>query len=648
MSPDLNGVGVTQSTGNVPAHEEVDRSKGLDHSAEAGEWAGTLRGAELVAALPQVIGQELASRISIPLDEVFTNRNWREQAQSYFVIPRDLTNGWSTDTLLGYAPVAAFVGAFLGCLTTLELTSLAIVPEIASALATALLCGQLLVVRITTRISSAFCPALYGGTFGGMTSLLWPSDTASGRSATFVLFVSLSIVCGLAFSLVAKLDARSAAPLWSGYGGRLGAIATAASFIFVGLGGLLGADASLFHGIDAGAFGVEPWAAAPELSASMAGVSATLFVLQQRRVASTGAAARIFVASAVALFGLMILHLGGPNDARTLDAFYAGCFLGMSPPERLHGWFKPALGAFVLTAVLVLVRAFLPGVGGRLGFAAFVTMAMLAALSRVTGWMTREILTRDKTAAIGNPACPRDREPQRISTPRMQAGFGLAIANASLAAPLVAGWLLHSNAATLVRLAKEVPGTPGAAGSEPVVETPARTPPQPVMAEAAAGVIKDLVPLVIFLPSVDNAGLGGLPSGSNMPTDRRSVPNGWHLSAYQFANTAIRPAPASVSGVDVIAERADPTVDRPALSIDRISKAPPAASTDAAPPSIGPSASRLAQPDGPPLPRVRPPLRRPSPPRVRRPAAAAAGSTGAPPDDCRAQKLDPRCYATGL
>jgi hypothetical protein len=633
MSPDLNGV--TQSTENVPAHEQVDRPKGLDHSAEAGEWAGTFRGAELEAALPQAIGQELASRIFRPPSDFFTNRDRREQAQSHFLVPGDRTNGRSTDTLLDYAPVAAFAGAFLGCLTTLELTTLAIVPEIASALATALLCGQLLVAGITARISSAFCPALYGGTFGGMTSLFWPSDGASGRSATLVLFVSLSIVCGLVFSLVAELDARSAAPFGSGYGGRSGAIATGASFIFVGLGRLSGADARLFHGIDASAFGVEPWAAALELSASMAGVWATLFVLRQRPVASAGAAGRVFVASAVALFGLMILYLSGPNDARTLDAFYAGCFLGMSSPERLNGWFKPALGSFVLTAVLVLVRAFLPGVGGRLGFAAFVTVGMLAALSRVTawivtGWMTREILTRDKTAAIGNHACPRNREPQDTSTLWMQTALGSAIANAGLAAPLVVGWLL--NAATADRLAEEAPGPIGATG--PVVGTPARTAPQPAMAEAAPAVVKGVIPLVIFLPSV------ALPSGSNMTNDRRSAPNGWYLSAYQFANSAIRPAPGSVSGV--ITERADPTVDRQALYIDRTSEAeaPPAASTDAAPPSIEPSTSRLAQPDWPPLPRVRPSL-----PRVRRPAAAAAGPTGAPRVDCGAQKPDPKCGA---
>jgi hypothetical protein len=65
--------------------------------------------------------------------------------------------------------------------------------------------------RDETFSGRAFFPALYGGTFGGMTSAFGLSDSASGRSATltFTLVIVLSIVCGVAFFVVAKLDARS-------------------------------------------------------------------------------------------------------------------------------------------------------------------------------------------------------------------------------------------------------------------------------------------------------------------------------------------------------------------------------------------------------------------------------------------------------
>jgi hypothetical protein len=308
--------------------------------------------------------------------------------QTVFPIPKKPTGNRSTKGLFDNAPVAAFAGAFLGCLTTLGLSALGIVPCVASALATALLCGQLLVTQTAGLFAGAFFPALYGGTFGGMTPVVWLGDGAPGHSEmlTGLLFISLSVVCGLAFFAVAKLDIRSAAPFGSGYGGRLGAIATVASFLFVELVGPLG-DVGRFNEIRASTSGVESWAAPLGFFACLGGILGTMFALRQRRVAAAGVATRIFIASVVALIGLLTLHLGNPDDAATLEAFYAGCFLGMSTPKRLRGRFQPLFGALVLTAMLVPVRALLSGVGGGLGLAAFVSAALLVALSRATAKM---------------------------------------------------------------------------------------------------------------------------------------------------------------------------------------------------------------------------------------------------------------------
>jgi hypothetical protein len=54
----------------------------------------------------------------------------------------------------------------------------------------------------------------------------------------------------------------------------------------------------------------------------------------------------------------------------------------MSTPERLRGSFQALFEAPVLSAVVVLVRTFLPGVRGGLGLAAFLTAALLVALRR--------------------------------------------------------------------------------------------------------------------------------------------------------------------------------------------------------------------------------------------------------------------------
>jgi hypothetical protein len=90
-----------------------------------------------------------------------------------------------------------------------------------------------------------------------------------------------------------------------------------ASFLFVVFGGLMGADASLFHGVGAGAFAVEPQTAAFALCGCIGGTFATLFVLRLQRVAEMEPANRIFIASAVALVGLTALHLNLPDDAHT-------------------------------------------------------------------------------------------------------------------------------------------------------------------------------------------------------------------------------------------------------------------------------------------------------------------------------------------
>jgi hypothetical protein len=310
--------------------------------------------------------------------------------------------------LLAQAPLAAFAGAFCGCLTTLDLAAFGIVPGIASALVTTLLCGLFLIIRAASVFPNAFFWALYGGSFAGMTSDI-------RGAALSVLFIALSVVCGLAFLGVAGLDRWRGAAIGSGYGGRAGAVAAVASSLFLALTGLLGTDPDRLHVVGAGALGIEPWAAGLELVACLVGTFGTVFVLRQHWLVSAEEADRVFFASVVALVGLTALHLMSPDDTRVLDAFYAGCFLGMSTPRCLKGWIEAALGALVLTPVLILVRAYLPGVGGSLGFAAFVTVALLVAMHRMTAWMARK-LTRAKQQPPSDAAAPEQvASPQRAA-----------------------------------------------------------------------------------------------------------------------------------------------------------------------------------------------------------------------------------------
>ena len=96
--------------------------------------------------------------------------------------------------------VAAFAGGFLGCFVTLELTAIGVMSSLASASTTAVLCGVFLITRTARCLSGAFFPALYGGTFGGMTSVASLTHITPSHSVT--LTVGLSSRCPLSVVLL--------------------------------------------------------------------------------------------------------------------------------------------------------------------------------------------------------------------------------------------------------------------------------------------------------------------------------------------------------------------------------------------------------------------------------------------------------------
>lgn len=284
------------------------------------------------------------------------------------------------------AAPAAFAGAFLGCLATLHLSAFGVFPEIASALVTTLLGGLLLISRSTMPLTREVVPAVYGGAFGGMTSVVWPSGIGSDHPIVLAegLFISLSIVCGLAFSAVAVFDVWSRRRFTDGYGGRSGAIATVACVVFVELAALGGADDGLFHTARAGLTDFNLGSLASIIAACLAGTMVSLLVLRRQRVAASDLAEKTFVASAIALVGLIVIRRISPTDALLSDAYYAGCFLGMSSRERLSGYIETMLGTVVLASLVIQVGIVLPGIGGGLGLAAFVTVAVLVTSKQFT------------------------------------------------------------------------------------------------------------------------------------------------------------------------------------------------------------------------------------------------------------------------
>lgn len=378
------------------------------------------------------------------------------------------------------AAAAAFAGASLGCLATLHLSAFGVVPEIASALVTTLLGGLLLISRPTTLLTRDFVPAVYGGAFGGMTSVHWPNGIGSDPvMLAGALFISLSIVCGLAFGAGAVFDVRSGHRFASGYGGRSGVIATVACVLFVPLAVFCGADDGLFHAARADLTDFNLGSLATIVAACLAGTTVSLLVLRRERVVASDLANKTFVASAIALAGLIVVRTISPADALLLDAYYAGCFLGMSSRERLKGCIEAMLGAVVLASLIIHVGIFLPGIGGGLGLAAFATVAVLAASRQLARFVLPASWSEPQLSGVRSPAGHGMTKPafegRRSSRMDLSWRPAAAIAGLAVSAAMLGGliWptLFASNesvrvAAAPMSVADEVAADPAAPQTE--------------------------------------------------------------------------------------------------------------------------------------------------------------------------------------
>ncbi|WP_456711647.1 hypothetical protein [Bradyrhizobium sp. USDA 4353] len=185
----------------------------------------------------------------------------------------------------------------------------------------------------------------------------------------------LSIFCGLLFGLFTSIEIRRRIVLLEGYGGRLGVLAAFGSLLFVTLGPSLAGQGDTLHLGHLTQFDQELDGSLAILAACLAGTFLTLFIQRLPHVADAGRAARTFVSATLAFAGMAIIQALWPDQRCLVDAYYAGCFLGMSSPQRLSGALQPIVAALTLAVVLVQASTVLPMVGGSLGLAAFIAVA---------------------------------------------------------------------------------------------------------------------------------------------------------------------------------------------------------------------------------------------------------------------------------
>jgi len=365
--------------------------------------------------------------------KAFEPRTWREQQRQLTARTESPSHILPAGRICCVA-AAAFAGAFLGCLATLCLCALGVQPAVASAMATVVLCVFLLLTGTANLLPSVFFASLYGGSFGGMTPIAAVTESVA-RSGLPVdaSFVLLAVFCGVAFCVAAVIDLRMQG-LVRDYGGRLGGLAAIASFLFIVLAPRLGADSEFFRVASIEVFD-EPGEAPLIYAACAAGMLATLFALRRLPAVSARRADRIFIAATVALIGLALLDQDRPNQRCLLDAFYAGCFLGMSSPKLLKGPYQLSVAALVLTVVLLQSSTILPAVGGSLGVAAFVTVVGLELAGRMLGVLRRTIFEERRAVLVRRPAVyPAAGSYGRAGRDRMQPAGRFQVSSGSIPA----------------------------------------------------------------------------------------------------------------------------------------------------------------------------------------------------------------------
>jgi hypothetical protein len=275
------------------------------------------------------------------------------------------------------------LGALVGCLVTLVLVHFGMLVGIASALATAGICCLLyLMPKEKRQRVGLVAPAAYGGSFAGMTNFAgFDVDIQLDRVLLVALVVGLSVVTGLAFFFVSRIDKVSATPVGHGFGGRLGTVAALATMVFVLIVSIIGpAHWSVSWG-DFGNIHLGAATLAAGLGAALVGAVGTAKLLRETFKPEAFHGTRILAASVFALTGLIVLNLLGWTGV--VATFYAACFLGMATPKILKSYWTLAWACIPLVVIVQVVTAVLPGMGGGLGLSAFLAVSFMVAVSAV-------------------------------------------------------------------------------------------------------------------------------------------------------------------------------------------------------------------------------------------------------------------------
>jgi len=287
-----------------------------------------------------------------------------------------------------------FLHVIFGCVATSALLAAGVDPVMASSGATVFY----LIVAFVLRFKRQQPAAVFCGTFAGMTSIfVFFNKAPFSLGFSILLYLCIAIATGSLYVLIMHFEHKLPKQSFNGYGGRLGAIAfigSAACLITTGL--LIRLFSGAFQVVvlkDSATFSAK----APLLMILASALGSFLTRILAKDIKSTIPGLDITLSASVCGFvgGIVFLFLPPLGPIASLY-WYAGNFAGMSSTSILDSHPRILLAGAITGVFLAGLHYYGSGIGGLLGFSAFLAVIVLkyflrSANTRKNRWFSNRL-----------------------------------------------------------------------------------------------------------------------------------------------------------------------------------------------------------------------------------------------------------------
>jgi hypothetical protein len=268
-----------------------------------------------------------------------------------------------------------FLHVIFGCVATSALLAAGVYPVLASAGATLFY----LAIAFVFRFRGQQPAAVFCGSFAGMTSFFAFFNRApSSLEFSILICLCVAVVTGSLYVLIMHFERKLPKHLFTGYGGRLGAIAfigSAACLVTTGL--LIRLSSGDFQVVvlkDSAAFSEK----APLVMILASALGSFLTRILAKDVKSAIPGLNVVLSASVCGFVGSIIFLFLPPLGPIASLYwYAGNFAGMSSTSILHSHPRILFAGAITGVILAGLHYYGGGIGGLLGFSAFLAVVVL-------------------------------------------------------------------------------------------------------------------------------------------------------------------------------------------------------------------------------------------------------------------------------